>query len=306
MSYHGLLLVNKPGQITSHDVVQRVRRAIGSRDVGHAGTLDPLATGLMVLLLGEGTKISDYVLNGAKAYKVRVKLGVRTDSLDVTGAVLTEQAVDLTEDQIRNAALALQGIFQWPIPMFSAAKVKGEKLYDLARKGIDLELIPNKEMQFSNVQVLEVGPNYVDAHLECSKGSFIRSWAAELGERLGVGGAVERLERTHSTPYSLDAAAELTDIEGPRTQWDKAFIPLKKSLPHWRTVTVKGKDARLILNGQVSYDLERRLIPELKEAAVAQNTVGIKVLNAESGDLLAILEAQPNRGLKIRRVFKNA
>jgi tRNA pseudouridine55 synthase len=161
-------------------------------------------------------------------------------------------------------------------------------------------------MGFWNVQVLEVGRNYVDAHLECSKGSFIRSWAAELGERLGVGGVVERLERTHSSPYAVDSAADLADIEGPREQWPQAFIPLKKTLPHWRTVTVKGKDARLILNGQISYDLERRLIPELKESAQEQNTVGIKVLNADSGDLLAILEAQPNRGLKIRRVFKNA
>jgi len=308
-SFNGLLLVNKPENITSHDVVQRVRRVFGTREVGHAGTLDPLATGLMVLLIGDGTKISDYILNGDKAYKVRVKLGVRTDSLDIQGQVVSQVAVDLTEQRIRTEALALQGTFLWPVPAISAVKIQGKKMYEWTRDTDVIMEPPKKEMSYWNLVILSVGPDYLEASVECSKGSFIRSWAAELGERLGVGGSVEKLERTSSQPYHLENAVNLEFLEVGSEAVERltaqAYIPIRRALPDWRAVTIKGKDVRLILNGQVSHDLERRLIVEQRTATLEQRNVGIKVLSAETGGLLALIEAQPNRGLKIRRVFKN-
>ncbi len=303
MSLHGLLLIDKPTGITSHDVVGQARRALKMRDIGHAGTLDPLASGLMVLLLGEGTKLSDYILHGDKAYHVRVKLGVRTDSLDMTGQVLETKPVDLASETITKAALALQGEFNWPIPLFSAAKVDGKKLYEYAHKQQEAPVIPSKVMKFWGVQVLAVGADYVEAAVACSKGSFVRTWASQLGERLGVGGAVETLKRVTSAPYELVAAVDLESLKNEKKTWEHAFIPIQETLAGWKTLTVTGKDEKLIYNGQISYDLDRRLIGERRESTRLQQAVGVKIVNP-AGVLLAILEAQPGKGLKIRRVFR--
>lgn len=307
MALHGLVLVNKPSGITSHDVVNKARRILQTRDVGHTGTLDPLASGLMVLLVGEATKLSDYILNGDKAYRVKVRLGVRTDSLDMTGQVLKLQDVNIEQSLIKETALSLQGDFQWPVPLFSAVKRDGKKLYEFAHKSEVPDLIPTRNMNFWQLEILATDATSIEAHLHCSKGSYIRSWAAELGEKLGVGGAIEVLERTGSAPYNLHEAMTLAQMEesisSGAENWS-AFIPVSQALPGWKTLTVRGKDEKLIHNGQISYDLERRLILEQKEAINSLKNVGIKILSAASGNLLAILEAQPNRGLKIRRVFK--
>lgn len=333
MPLHGLLLVNKPSGITSHDVVSRTRRALGIREVGHAGTLDPLASGLMVMLIGDGTKLSDYILNGDKSYRVKVKLGVKTDSLDITGQILSQIEVALDSAVIAQAASNLQGEFNWPVPLFSATKVDGKKLYEFAHSKPEfahlkkdslesLELapkVPIKEMRFWDLKILDVGGDFLEAQISCSKGSFIRTWASQLGEQLGVGGAVETLTRIMSDPYSMQNAIALDELERHSTSYvssvekeqfftegalgGKFFIPIKNTLPGWRMITVRGKDEKLIYNGQISYDLERRLIVERRQSTSLAQPVGIKILNP-MGDLLAIVEAQPQKGLKIRRVFR--
>jgi tRNA pseudouridine55 synthase len=301
---NGLLLVDKPTGMTSHDVVGHVRRALKTREVGHAGTLDPLASGLMVLLLGEGTKLSDYILSGDKTYELKVKLGVVTDSLDLTGQVLQLKDVKLEPQQIVNAANELQGEFQWPVPLFSAAKVDGKKLYQYAHQGQADRApeLPLKTMSFWGLQILEVGPDYLKAQLSCSKGSFIRTWASQLGEKLGVGGAIETLRRVQSQPYHIRDATTLEQIE----RGDSAhlsWVQMGQCLPGWKTITVRGKDETLLYNGQISHELERRLIHERREAISLQKPVGIKVVSPE-GTLISIIEAQPAKGLKIKRVFK--
>jgi tRNA pseudouridine55 synthase len=306
MALHGLILVNKPTGITSHDVVNRARRILHTRDVGHTGTLDPLASGLMVLLVGEATKLSDYILNGDKSYRVKVRLGVRTDSLDMTGQVLKLQDVKIEQSKIQETALSLQGEFDWSVPLFSAVKNGGKKLYEYAHKDQTPDFIPTRNMKFWNVQILSIESSAIEVYLSCSKGSYIRSWASQLGEILDVGGAIEALERTVSAPYELANAMTLEAMEESSNSPDKwsAFIPVSEALPTWKTLTVRGKDEKLIHNGQISYDLANRLIVQQKQAFSEQNIVGVKILSASSGSLLAILEAQPNRGLKIRRVFK--
>jgi len=306
MSWNGLILINKPAQVTSHDVVQRARKVLGTREVGHAGTLDPLATGLMVLLVGEGTKLSDFVLNGEKAYRVRVRLGLRTDSLDVMGEVLKQVPCDLDPAEIKTQVMLLQGTFQWPVPAISATKIMGKKMYEWTRDHGAQMAAPVKEMTFWGLNIEEVGKDYVDVYINCSKGSFIRSWASQLGENLGVGGTVERLERDISAPYSLEQAADLETLDVESAAFKRAYIPMREALPGLKTLTVQGKDQKLLLNGQISHDLERRLIPEQKAANQAQKPIGIRILSADRGELLSLLEAQPNRGLKIKRVFKNA
>jgi tRNA pseudouridine55 synthase len=305
---NGLLLINKPPGITSHDVVKKVKRLLNEPSVGHAGTLDPMATGLLVLLLGEGTKLSEYVLNGDKGYALKVQLGVTTDSLDMTGQILSQQEVQLNADTIRTYAEKLQGEFTWPVPLFSAVKVAGKKLYSYAHQNQEPTNIPQKKMEFWGLQIDEIGPDFIQAQLECSKGSFIRTWAQKLGVSLGVGGALASLVRTISAPYRLSSAVTLEQLaEDPQfTQatTQQAFVSLEEALRHWPTYTVKGKDESLLLNGQVSYDLERRLIVEARVAHAENKPVNIRILRADANQILALLQAVPNAGIKIKRVFK--
>ncbi len=314
--YHGLLLIDKPTGVTSHDVVNHVRKAFGTREVGHAGTLDPMASGLLVLLLGEATKISDYILNEDKSYQLRVRFGVRTDTLDMTGQILNHEDVHLPIESIRSVAQTLVGSFMWPVPAYSAVKVNGQKLYQAARAqnpavvAGNIEL-PVKEMNFWGLNVSEVTSQAIEAHIYCSKGSYIRRWASELGEKLGCGGTLEALRRTGCEPYrlsdalSLEAVDEVAEtLRAEKMTGHPGIIPLRETLRDWRTVSVRGRDQMLLLNGQIPMEIDRRLLPEKKQAIQSGNPVPIKVLSGERGEMLALLEAHPNRGLKICRIFK--
>lgn len=302
---HGLLLIDKPQGFTSHDVVGRVRGILKQKSVGHTGTLDPIATGLMILVLGEATKLSDFLMFTDKVYRLRARLGVRTDSLDATGKVLSETEVDLPEETVRAAALQLQGDFDWPVPIFSAAKVGGKKLYEFGRKEISVEL-PIKRMRFSDIEISEVTGNSVAGTLRCSKGSFVRTWCAQLGEKLEVGGHLAELSRLQVGSYRLDQALSLDKLAQGREKNEslgESFIPLSEALPDFRAVRVSPKEERLLSNGQIPHDLGNRLIVEQKEALRRGEPIGIRIL-ASSGGLISILVAEPGRGLRIRRVFR--
>lgn len=296
----GILLVDKPSGPTSHDLVAQARKILGTREVGHAGTLDPLATGLMVLLIGQGTKLSDYLMSAEKVYEVLVQLGVETDSLDMTGTVLKSTPVDVSEQQIHEEVLKLQGDFEWEVPMVSAVKVQGKKLYEYAREGQRLET-PKKPMSFYDLKILETKPDQVRVRLGCSKGSFIRTWSDKLGKNLNVGGAVAELRRTKIGSFGVENAVDFTTENAESIK--AKVLSMNDSLPHWRGVLVKGREETLILNGQIPQDLQSRLIIEQKEALKTGKTVGIKVLSQE-GRLLALIEATTDEGLKIRRVFR--
>ena len=203
MSIHGVLLVDKPTGMTSHDVVREVRKKLQMKTVGHAGTLDPLATGLLVILLGEATHLSDDLLNNDKNYHVRVKWGVETDTWDVKGRVLKEDLSPIDGQQVALEAQKLVGNLELPVPIYSAVKLKGKKLYEYAREGQNINL-PKREMNFYNLVVDRVGEGFIDVEMSCRKGSFIRSWAHQLGVHLGVGACVERLRRMASTPPQGD------------------------------------------------------------------------------------------------------
>jgi len=296
----GLLLIDKPADVTSHDVVGKVRQIIKQKSVGHTGTLDPLATGLLVLVLGEATKLSDYLLMADKSYWMKVRLGVTTDSMDRTGKVLSEVNCDLPRETILGAVSAAVGEFEWPVPVFSAAKVDGKKLYEYARAGQDVQ-IPVKKMKFWGTQVEEVSGFGVQLHISCSKGSFIRTWADQLGKSLGVGGMIEELRRTRVGHFDVKQALAVGDLTQDNVS--SAFIPMAQALPGWKSIVANPKENRLIANGQVPKDLYNRLIFEQKQSFEHQQPVFVKVISG-AGDLLAILAAEPGQGLKIRRVFR--
>lgn len=299
MVRNGLLLINKSPDMTSHDVVGVLRKKLGQKEVGHTGTLDPLATGLMVMVLGEATKLSDYLLMDDKRYRLKARLGVRTDTLDRTGQVLASQAVSLPESQIREAALELVGEFEWPVPIFSAVKVNGEKLYEKGRRGETFET-PVKKMAFWDPQIEEVTGDTITLSLSCSKGSFIRTWISQLGERLGVGAVMDELTRLAVGPWRLDNAIELEKVESGLS---RGLIPLNQALPFMKAFFVEGRDQRLLLNGQVPKDLAMRMVFEQKEAFRRNEPVTVKVFDGQQ-NMLALVAAIPGQGVKIRRILK--
>lgn len=276
-------------------MVSRVRRILKIKEVGHSGTLDPLATGLMVLLVGEATKLSSYVTEGDKSYQVGLKLGVTTDTLDISGQILTEQQVFSSQNEIENAALQLKGEFNLPVPMYSAKKIDGKKLYEYARSGEIIEQ-PYKVMKFWDITKIEES----EFHLHCSKGSFIRSWVQLLGERLGVGATLSSLKRTGSHRYSLSEASSLDDLEAlDVSEIDKMLIPLDQALKGVKSIRIKGQDAILMKNGQISHPLRSQLITKFKPD---QDEI-IQILPEEKGKVLALVGLEKGQGFKIKRVF---
>ena len=306
-SLHGLLLVDKPSGMTSHDVVSRVRRLAGTKEVGHSGTLDPLASGLMVVLLGEATKLSSIVTEGDKAYEVQVQLGIETDTLDITGQVEKTTPVAVKKDEVVAKALALLGEMQLPIPLFSAKKIDGKKLYEYAREGEEVE-IPSKSMTFWDVTYIEnleaEKENRYSFHLHCSKGSFIRSWVKLLGEQLGCGATMSALRRTKSHDFTVGQALGLEGLMAAKDAGSldlaNTIVPINEAIGGVRNIKVHGHDEVLLNNGQISHDLRSKLIvlfnPERDQWVFASSR--------DNKQVLAIIGLEPEVGFKIKRGFR--
>lgn len=296
---HGLLLVDKPSGMTSHDVVAQLRRILRTKAVGHTGTLDPLASGLMVCLLNEGTKLSQYILEGDKGYRLKALLGIATDTLDVTGQVLHTKPVAVSTSDVLSAAKSQVGDFTWPVPIYSAVKVQGQKLYEYARSQEEVQ-IPEKLMKFWQLESEEIQVPQVGFSVRCSKGSFIRTWVDQLGQKLGTGAALSELRRTYSAPYFVEQAVGLDELaEKTEEAFARAFLPLEKALPEVKTVRIKGQDEKLLKNGQISHDLRSRLIVEFNPAQDQY----IQIHSLETQKLLALVGIQEGKGFTIRRVF---
>ncbi len=204
-----VVLINKPENWTSFDVVNKIRRALKIKKVGHAGTLDPFATGLLIVGLGKGTRALQEFMNLEKEYRALIKLGVETDTYDVTGKLVREQSVEhLTITDVERVVSEMQGeILQTP-PMFSAKKVNGVPLYKLARKGKTVERKPQKVTVF-RANILDWQPPLLEMELKVSKGTYIRSYAHDLGKKLGVGGCLQKLERTAIGDFTVQQSFEL-------------------------------------------------------------------------------------------------
>lgn len=295
---NGVLLIDKPQDITSHDVVHHVRKHFQTKYVGHAGTLDPLATGLMVVLLGEATKLSNYLLEGDKAYECEIQIGKTTDTLDITGKTLSENTKFIPFDLIQQAVEELEGSFAWDIPMYSAKKVNGKKLYELAREDIVLDETPKKEMSFYSVKILSYDFPYLKVELYCSKGSFIRSWAHELGKKISVGACLSGLRRIYSAPYRIHTATPLHQLDSVTS----SYIPLERCLDSWPKLEVSGLDMHLITNGQISQNLKARL-KVVHQYYLETETLRFRV-ESKAKKLLAIIEAESVSNYRLLRVFR--
>lgn len=210
--FDGILLVDKPAEWTSHDVVAKIRNHFRLAKVGHGGTLDPLATGLLVLLIGRGTKLSDRIMGGDKVYEGTLRLGVTTDSQDRDGAILeTIDATHITREAAEQAMQHYLGDIEQIPPMVSAIKKNGVALYKLARKGQEIEREPRKIHVFE-YDLLRFENPLLDFRVKCTKGTYVRTLAHDLGHDLGVGASLDALRRTASGNLSIDQAHTLETI----------------------------------------------------------------------------------------------
>jgi tRNA pseudouridine55 synthase len=251
----GFLLVDKPGGITSHDVVARVRRILEQQKVGHAGTLDPMATGLLVLGLGRATRLLRFVAGAAKVYVARMRLGVATDTLDADGAVLERAPMPVTEDEMRAAAERFVGpILQVP-PMVSARKVEGRRLYQLAREGTTVER-EARPVIIDSIEILDFSPcDYpeVEFRVECSTGTYVRSLADDIARALGGRAHLTALRRIGIGALDVADAFELDDLERLKAEGrlGDAVLRPAEGLGGLPAVGVGGEVARGVANGVV-------------------------------------------------------
>lgn len=207
----GIVIVDKPQDWTSQDVTARLRRVFGTRRIGHGGTLDPMATGVLPVFVGRATRAVEFFEHAEKTYETVLRLGITTDTEDMTGTVLTEENVSFTEEQLQETLAAFRGeILQVP-PMYSALKVNGQKLCDLARKGKTVERQP-RPITIHELTLVERGENTLRLRVRCSKGTYIRTLCKDIGEKLGCGGCMESLRRVAAGEYTIDEAVPLQTL----------------------------------------------------------------------------------------------
>jgi len=223
----GLILVDKPQNITSHDVVDFVRKRLGIRRVGHGGSLDPLATGLLIILIGKTTKLFSQLSELDKEYEATLKVGISTDTGDIEGRILKEEDYYyLSQEKIEEVFKKFRGeILQVP-PMVSALRYKGKRLYELARKGKDVPRKPRKVKIYS-LEIRKIYLPFIDFFVHCSKGTYIRKLAHDIGEELGCGACIVRIRRIRVGPFSIKEAVKLEEINESIIRTFSSF-PLNK------------------------------------------------------------------------------
>jgi tRNA pseudouridine55 synthase len=294
-----VLIVDKPTGMTSFDVVRRVRRAAGVRQVGHGGTLDPLASGVLPVCLGEATKLAQFLLDADKEYDVVVRLGAETDTDDAAGRVVREHATAGIDETVVRAALGpFRGAIEQIPPAFSALKRAGRPLYAYARAGEPIPELAPRRVSIHALELVEYrGPEAVSLRVRCSKGTYVRALARDLGHALGVGGHVTALRRTRSGPFALADARplpEVLDALVARARSDLPLVTPAAALAHLEPrVVAKAMADDLRAGRRVGW-----------EAAAGEGTPAQRLcLLDDVGDLVAVAEPRADGTLRTLRVF---
>lgn len=244
---YGILVVNKPKGITSFQVVAKVRKVTGVKKVGHTGTLDPLATGVLPICIGKATKVIDYIMEGKKAYKVTFELGKITDTYDSEGKVIEERSIEgITEKMVMEAIVKFKGEIMQEPPMFSALKQNGKRLYELARQGIEVER-KKRPITIHSIENIEINLPRITMDVTCSKGTYIRSLCYDIGEELKVGAYMTDLCRTLASPFSLSEAVELETLDFEVVQ-DK-LLEIDSTLKCYDELIVENEYEKFLING---------------------------------------------------------
>ena len=243
---HGVVVIDKPAGPTSHDMVDRVRRVLGLRRVGHTGTLDPFATGVLPICVGKATRLARFIGGGEKSYRATVRLGFATTTDDLTGAPLADpRPVDVAEAAVREALQRLEGSYDQLPPAYSARRVGGRRLYELARRG---EAAPRvaKSVTVRKIALVQLGQDELEIEVLCSPGTYVRALARDLGEALGTGGHLSTLRRTRSGSFGLDRAVPGDDMSGARER----IVPMDELLPELPAVRVGEEGRRRVEHGR--------------------------------------------------------
>lgn len=249
---HGILNVDKPEGITSMDVVRRVKRASAQKRVGHGGTLDPIAMGVIPICIGQATRMMEYLIEGTKEYRGEVALGEATDTYDAVGEVTSRSdASQITLEEVRHALESFAGEIDQVPPMFSALKRQGKRLYDLARAGIEVDRSPRK-VKVTSIRIVDWAPPSVTLEVKCGRGFYMRSLAHDLGNALGCGGHLKALTRTRSGPFELSDALSLDDVDRVfgDGSWNEFLHSPDVAVRSLRAVVVGERIENMLKNGR--------------------------------------------------------
>lgn len=245
MFENGILNINKPEGWTSQDVVAKLRGRLHIRRVGHTGTLDPMATGVLPVCFGKATRIIEYYDDDFKTYEAEMKLGMVTDTLDITGTVLETKPVDVSEEDVIQAIDSFRGWITQIPPKYSALKVNGKPLYKYAREGVEVE-IKSRKIYVTDIQPMEVnlGENRILFRVTCSKGTYIRTICDDIGKKLGCGGTMTALQRTQSGCFRVEDARTLPEIlEMTDEELARCVIPMDETLVHLGKIELKSMES---------------------------------------------------------------
>ncbi len=246
-SAEGLICLDKPIGQSSHDVVNAVRRLAGIRRVGHAGTLDPLASGLLLVCLGRATRLLEYLVGQPKTYLATVQLGQETNTYDAEGQVTAEYPVDIDQEQLMAALDKFQGVIEQLAPLYSAVKVAGQPLYRLARRGESVER-PARTVTVYQLELLAWQESRLELRIDCSSGTYIRAIAQDLGQELGCGAYLADLRRTNVGRFSLADATPLVTLDG--STWRRHLRPADSAVGHLTRLDVSDSEALSLYHGQ--------------------------------------------------------
>ena len=279
---NGIVIVDKPEGWTSQDVVSKLRGVLHTRRIGHGGTLDPMATGVLPVFVGRGTRAVEFFEHAEKCYEAVLRLGIATDTEDITGTVLEQKPVSVTREELDGILPRFRGeILQVP-PMYSALKINGQKLCDLARKGREVERTP-RPITILELTVLEFSGSTVRLRVACSKGTYIRTLCKDIGQALGCGGCMESLRRVQAGAYSIQEAiplAALVESEEP----EKYLRPVDSMFTQHQAVTLTQKQALRCRNGN-SFSID---LPEGTYRAYDESGCFLMLAKVESGIMSTI------------------
>lgn len=292
----GLIILDKPKDMTSFGAVARVRRICSEKKCGHTGTLDPMATGVMTVMLGGATRFCELLPSHDKAYIASFRLGVRTDTLDITGTVLETKPVEATAEQVKEALKEFEGDISQLPPMYSAVSVNGQRLYDLARKGIEVER-KSREVTVFSIELISSKEEEAEytISVECSSGTYIRTLIDDLGAKLGCGAVMTELRRTKANGFSLENAITVEELArlAENGELDKALIPVEKALESYPLIQVTEAQAKRFSNGGELF-LQRLKCPKM---------LGFYRVCGPDGNFIGLGEIDGSEFLKIKRVF---
>lgn len=292
----GIILFDKPEGITSFGAVARVRRLCGEKKCGHSGTLDPMATGVLTILLGGTTRFCELLPSHDKSYAASFRLGTVTDTLDITGTVLETNPVTSTEEEVIGAIKSFEGEISQLPPMYSAISVNGQRLYDLARQGIEVERQPRKVTIYSiDILSADASAGEYEISVSCSSGTYIRTLIDDIGRKLGCGAVLTKLRRTSANGFDVSQAVTLEELEAAseKGEVESLLIPLEKALSEYPEVHVTEAQAKRFSNGG-ELALERLKCPRINGY--------FRVYDPEN-KFLGLGEIAGGESLEVKRVY---